>query len=173
MITFTDIRDAIVKLGLPILGAALPLPGGAALGAALAASIGSPSDKPNDILSTISQSSEALQKAREFEATNRQILLRITVDAEIAASQEVTKRWEADMLSDSWLSKNIRPASLIAVLIIILLFSLLSAFDIKIEPSYVTLFGDVFKIMVSAYFVGRTVEKGVDIYQGWKQTKGE
>ena len=170
---FVDIRDAIVKLGLPLLGQALPLPGGAALGTALANYIGSPSDKPNDILATLTQSAEALQKAREFEATNQQILLKIQVDAEIAASQEVTKRWQADMLSDSSLSKNIRPASLIAVITIVTFFATLSAFEIKIENAYVILFGDVFKIMVAAYFIGRSAEKGVDIYQGWKQTQGK
>ena len=159
MSTFTEIRDAIVKLGLPILGAALPLPGGAAIGAALAASIGSPSDNPSDILATLSQSSEAVQKAMQFQEAHEETLLRITVDAEKEASKEVTARWEADMASDSWLAKNIRPMVLIFILSIYTIFASLSAFDINVTPGYVELLGQWGILIVGAYFVGRTVEK--------------
>lgn len=159
--TFVEIRDAIVKLGLPILGAALPLPGGAAIGAALAASIGSPSDKPNDILATLSQSSEAVQKAMEFQDLHEETLLKITVDAEKTASEEVTKRWQADMTSDSWLSKNIRPLVLIFILSIYTIFASLSAFDINVNEGYVELLGQWGMLIMSAYFVGRTVEKAI------------
>lgn len=91
MSTWTDIRDELVKIGLPMLGAALPLPGGAAIGAALANSIGAPSDKPEDILAHLTQSAEALQKAREFEATNQTTILKITVDAEQAIYEAEVK----------------------------------------------------------------------------------
>lgn len=161
MSTFTDIRDAIVKLGLPILGAALPLPGGAAIGAALAASIGSPSDKPSDILATLSQSSEAVQRAMEFQATHEKALLQIAVDAEKSASAEVTKRWQADMTSDSWLAKNIRPMVLIFILAIYTIFASASAFGVNVTQGYVELLGQWGMLVVSAYFVGRTVEKAI------------
>ena len=162
MSTFTDIRDAIVKLGLPILGAALPLPGGAAIGAALAASIGSPSGKPADILATLSQSAEAVQKAMEFQQAHEETLLRITVDAEKAASEGVTERWKSDMGSDSWLAKNIRPLTLIFILGIYTVFATCSAFDIDVTQEYVQLLGQWGMLIMSAYFVGRTVEKVID-----------
>jgi len=97
----------------------------------------------------------------------------IILEAEKVAAQEVTKRWEADMLSDSYLSKNIRPLSFAGVLIGTFLLAILSAFEIKVESAYVSLLGDLLKIMAAAYFVGRTVEKSVDVYQGWQQTKGD
>lgn len=97
----------------------------------------------------------------------------ITLEAESKASQEVTKRWEADMLSDSYLSKNIRPLSLVAVLGMIFLFAVLAIFGMATPEVYVQLLKELALIMVGAYFVGRSVEKGIDLYQGWKQTKGE
>lgn len=159
--TFVEIRDAIVKLGLPILGAALPLPGGAAIGAALASAIGSPSDKPNDILATLSQSSEAVQRAMEFQTQHEETLLRIAVDAEKSAAQEVTERWKADMTSDSWLAKNIRPMVLIFILSIYTVFASLSAFSVNVTQGYVELLGQWGMLIMSAYFVGRTVEKAI------------
>jgi len=158
---FKEIKDALIKIGLPLLGAALPFPGGAAIGAALASAIGSPSAAPSDILATLSQSSEAVQAAMEFQATHEKALLQITVDAEKAAAQEVTERWKADMSSDSWLAKNIRPMVLIFILAIYTLFAFMSAFDINVTPGYVELLGQWGIIIVSAYFVGRTVEKAV------------
>lgn len=93
--------------------------------------------------------------------------------AEGKAAEEVTKRWQADMLSDSYLSKNVRPIALLGTLGFIALCALLSAAGVKIDDAYVLLFKELLGIMVGAYFVGRTVEKGIDVYQGWKQTKGE
>jgi hypothetical protein len=156
---FADIRDAIVKLGLPILGAALPLPGGAAIGSALAAAIGSPSDKPNDILATLHQDADAVQRAMEFQTQHEETLLRISVDAEKAASEEVTKRWQADMSGDSWLAKNIRPMVLIFILTIYTIFASMSAFSVNVTQGYVELLGQWGMLIMSAYFVGRTVEK--------------
>jgi hypothetical protein len=67
-----------------MLGAALPLPGGLALGTALAAAIGSPTAGPADILATLTSSSEAREKALEFAANHEAEMLRITVGAEQA-----------------------------------------------------------------------------------------
>ena len=159
--TFVDIRDAIVKLGLPFLGAALPLPGGAAIGSALAAAIGSPSDKPNDILDTLHKDADAVQRAMEFQTQHEETLLRIAVDAEKSASEEVTKRWQADMTSDSWLAKNIRPMVLIFILTIYTIFASMSAFSINVTQGYVELLGQWGMLIMSAYFVGRTVEKAL------------
>jgi hypothetical protein len=81
---FKDIGNALAKIGLPLLGAALPVPGGAALGMALASHIGSPSTAATDIMETLTQSAEAREKAVEFQATHAETLLRITTDAEQA-----------------------------------------------------------------------------------------
>ncbi len=77
----------LAKIGLPLLGAALPVPGGAAIGAALASHIGAKDSKPESILTALTQSPELAQKAREFEALHTEKLLAMTLDAEKAANQ--------------------------------------------------------------------------------------
>jgi len=71
----------------------------------------------------------------------------------------VTDRWKADMASDSWLSKNIRPMTLIYILSAYLLFALMSAFGLSVNETYVTLLGQWGQIVMLAYFGGRTLEK--------------
>jgi hypothetical protein len=85
------------------------------------------------------------------------------MQADIAESQEITKRWEADMTSDSWLSKNIRPMALIAIFAGYFLFAMMSAFGYDATESYVQLLGQWGQIVFLAYFGGRTVEKVMDM----------
>lgn len=82
---------------------------------------------------------------------------------ETTATEEVTKRWQADMSSDSWLSKNIRPMTLLYILSVYTIFALLSAAGILVTPAYVELLGQWGMLIMSAYFIGRTVEKGLSI----------
>lgn len=81
------------------------------------------------------------------------------LQAEIANQQEVTKRWQSDMSSDSWLSKNIRPLALIAIFTAYFLFTAMSAFGYNAQENYVNLLGSWGQIVFLAYFGGRTAEK--------------
>jgi hypothetical protein len=74
-------------------------------------------------------------------------------------ADNITDRWQADMTSDSWLSKNIRPMSLIAIFLGYFLFAMMSAFGYNANESYVTLLGNWGMLIMGAYFGGRTVEK--------------
>lgn len=74
-------------------------------------------------------------------------------------AENITDRWEADMASDSWLSKNIRPMSLIAIFIGYFLFAMMSAFGYNASESYVILLGNWGQLIMGAYFAGRTIEK--------------
>ena len=74
-------------------------------------------------------------------------------------ADNVTDRWQADMNSDSWLSKNIRPMSLIAIFLGYFLFAMMSAYGYNANESYVTLLGNWGMLIMGAYFGGRTVEK--------------
>ena len=74
-------------------------------------------------------------------------------------AENVTDRWQADMNSDSWLSKNIRPMSLIAIFMGYFLFAMMSAYGLNANESYVTLLGNWGMLIMGAYFGGRTVEK--------------
>lgn len=75
----------------------------------------------------------------------------------------VTDRWTADMGSDSWLSKNIRPMALIAIFVAYFIFTAMSAFGYNAQESYVQLLGQWGQIIFLAYFGGRTVEKLADM----------
>lgn len=85
------------------------------------------------------------------------------INADIAEAQEITKRWEADMSSDSWLSKNIRPIALIAIFTAYFLFTAMSAFGYNAQESYVNLLGSWGQIVFLAYFGGRTIEKCIEM----------
>jgi uncharacterized membrane protein (DUF106 family) len=85
------------------------------------------------------------------------------IQADTAEQQELTKRQESDMASDSWLSKNIRPMTLIAILTGYFVFAMMSAFDIDTNKTYVELLGQWGMLIMSFYFGGRTLEKIVDM----------
>lgn len=85
------------------------------------------------------------------------------INADIAEQQELTKRQQADMASDSWLSKNIRPMTLIAILAGYFVFAMMSAFGVDANQNYVTLLGNWGMLVMSFYFGGRTLEKIADM----------
>ena len=85
------------------------------------------------------------------------------INADIAEQQELTKRQQADMASDSWLSKNIRPMTLIAILGGYFIFAFMSAFGMDTNEKYVSLLGEWGMLIMSFYFGGRTLEKIVDM----------
>jgi len=74
-------------------------------------------------------------------------------------ADNITDRWQSDMNSDSWLSKNIRPMSLIAIFSGYFLFAMMSAFGYNANESYVSLLGQWGMLIMGAYFGGRTIEK--------------
>jgi hypothetical protein len=85
------------------------------------------------------------------------------LQADTAEAQELTKRQEADMASDSWLAKNIRPMTLIAIISGYFVFAMMSAFDMDTNSKYVELLGQWGMLIMSFYFGGRTLEKIVDM----------
>ena len=84
------------------------------------------------------------------------------LNADNIENQELTKRLEADMASDSKLSKNIRPMTLVYILTAYLIFAVMDGFGFKIAESYVTLLGQWGMLVMSFYFGGRTLEKIMD-----------
>ncbi len=89
----------------------------------------------------------------------------ILEDADTKAQLEVSKRWEADMKSDSFLSKNIRPMILVYLTVI---FTSLAFFDGNIgefglAKEYIPIFQTLLVTVYGAYFVGRTWEKAKSI----------
>ena len=74
----------------------------------------------------------------------------------------LTERLKADMGSDSWLSKNIRPMTLVAILVGYFTFAMMSAFGKDANQAYVELLGQWGMLVMSFYFGGRTMEKIAD-----------
>jgi hypothetical protein len=93
------------------------------------------------------------------------------IAADTAEQQELTKRHEADMASDSWLSKNIRPGTLVFILFVYSAFAMMSAWDIEVNNNYVELLGQWGMLIMSFYFGGRTLEKIMDMKRGKDEPK--
>jgi len=112
-------------------------------------------------------------KLRQYEMDHQEELLRLRLEEKKLGLDElqmfagaiqnennnVSDRWKADMSSDSWLSKNIRPMSLIAIFAGYFLFSMMSGFGYDANESYVNLLGQWGMLIMGAYFGGRTIEK--------------
>ena len=85
------------------------------------------------------------------------------LQADMNEQNNVSDRWKADMTSDSWLSKNIRPMALIAILGGYFVFAMMSAFGLNANESYVTLLGNWGMLVFGAYFGSRSLEKITEI----------
>ena len=106
----------------------------------------------------VTSDAERLQLRNELE--------RIKIEArnqkdniDLKYEEEITKRHQSDMSSDSWLSKNIRPLTLIFILVMYSLLSISSGFEFDVTESYVELLGQWGMLIMSFYFGGRTLEK--------------
>ena len=81
------------------------------------------------------------------------------LNADVSEGQELTKRLEADMGSDSWLAKNIRPLTLIFILAVYTFFAFMSMLGHETRGAYVELLGQWGMLVMTAYFGGRSFEK--------------
>ena len=144
----------ILKGIAPTLATAIAGPLGGAAVTALASKLGV-SDSVDAVAKAIAGDPAAAQKIAELELE----MTKVAAGAMINEDNNVTGRWNADMSSDSWLSKNIRPMSLVAIFIGYFLFAMMSAFGLNANEAYVTLLGQWGMLIMGAYFGGRTVEK--------------
>ncbi len=105
------------------------------------------------------QKAEAQVKLLELAQSGE--LAKMANDTELfkAEQNNVTGRWTADMASDSWLSKNIRPLSLIAIFSGYFTFAMMSAYGYNANEAYVTLLGNWGMLIFGAYFGSRSLEK--------------
>jgi hypothetical protein len=138
----------------PALATAVAGPLGAAAITAISSKLGV-SDSVEEVAKAIAGDPAAEQKLKELELE----FTKVAADAIKNEDNNVTGRWSADMASDSWLSKNIRPMSLVAIFIGYFLFAMMSAFGLNANEAYVTLLGQWGMLIMGAYFGGRTVEK--------------
>jgi hypothetical protein len=104
-------------------------------------------------------------KAELFQMQQNGELAKMANETEMFKAEQgnTTDRWKADMASDSWLSKNVRPMTLVYILTAYLTLAILDGFGFKISESYVTLLGQWGMLVMGAYFGGRTLEKLADM----------
>ena len=103
---------------------------------------------------------KAITEDKDIPAKDKEMMM-ADLEQDVIEMQEVTKRWESDMSSDSWLSKNVRPLSLafltLTLFIYIILDSSLEGF--KIDSEWVSLLGNLLMLVYGGYFGARTLEK--------------
>jgi len=101
-----------------------------------------------------------IHEDKDLSPENKEIALAM-LQMDLSEMQEVTKRWESDMMSDSWLSKNVRPLVLIfltfAMSIFIIIDSSINGFDVK--EDWIGLLSSLLLLVYGAYFGGRSLEK--------------
>jgi hypothetical protein len=137
----------LLKSAAPALATAVAGPMGGMAVKAIADKLGVPA--------SIGEVTKALESNPELALKLKEIDTR----AFEAETKAVSERWQADMASDSWLSKNIRPMTLIYILTAYLAMALLDGAGFKIAEAYVTLLGQWGMLVMGAYFGGRTLEK--------------
>ena len=110
---------------------------------------------------------DKIGKDDKLSETDKQLLLE-ELRYDMIEMQETTKRWQSDMLSDSWLSKNIRPLSLafltLSLFLYIILDSALEGF--KIDSGWIDLLSSLLLLVYGGYFGMRSAEK---ITKHWKK----
>jgi hypothetical protein len=109
--------------------------------------------KVSDILKSIGSSKELTEAEKE--------MLVKELEQDVIEMQEITKRWQSDMLSDSWLSKNIRPLSLAFLTLTLFIYIILDSalYTFKIDQQWISLLGNLLMLVYGGYFGARTLEK--------------
>ncbi len=111
-------------------------------------------------LDGLNKLSDAISKDKQLTEVDKQLLL-AELQQDVIEMQEVTKRWQYDMASDSWLSKNVRPLSLafltLTLFIYIILDSSINGFII--DKAWIDLLSSLLLLVYGGYFGMRSVEK--------------
>lgn len=119
----------------------------------------------NAIDKLVTSDAEKLQLHNELAKIQIEAVLK-EQELELKYEEEISKRHQADMISDNWISKSIRPLTLMFILVMYSLLSISSGFNFQVTESYVELLGQWGMLIMSFYFGGRTVEKVSQIVKG-------
>lgn len=119
----------------------------------------------NAIDKLVTSDAEKLQLHNELAKIQIEAVLK-EQELELKYEEEISKRHQADMTSDNWISKSIRPLTLIFILVMYSLLSISSGFNFQVTESYVELLGQWGMLIMSFYFGGKTVEKVSQIVKG-------
>ena len=123
------------------------------------------------VLSGVTSPQEALAEIGKSKISNddKIKLQQMIYEQQNKEIQSITSRWEADSLSDSWLSKNVRPLVLVWCIVVFSLAGILDSIEsvpFHIGATWNDTFEKVMMAVVLAYFGGRTAEKSTSIFKG-------
>ena len=123
------------------------------------------------VLSGVTSPQEALAEIGKSKISNddKIKLQQMIYDQQNKEIESITSRWEADSLSDSWLSKNVRPLVLVWCIVVFSLAGILDSIEsvpFHIGATWNDTFEKVMMAVVLAYFGGRTAEKSTSIFKG-------
>ena len=114
-----------------------------------------------DLVKNVGGVIDNLHTSKEEKLEAEQKIKALIAEHEAKMEQNITDRWKADMNSDSWLSKNVRPLVLIFLVVSTVLMIFIDAGTIKftVEEKWTDLLQLVLITVIGAYFGGRTMEK--------------
>ena len=114
-----------------------------------------------DLIKNVGGVIDNLHTSDEEKLAAEQKIKELIANYEVEMEKNITSRWEADLKSDSWLSKNVRPMVLIFLIVctMLLIFIDAGALDFEVKSSWVDLLQLVLITVIGAYFGGRSFEK--------------
>ena len=104
---------------------------------------------------------DKLHTSKEEKLEAERKIKELVANYQVEMEKNITSRWEADLKSDSWLSKNVRPMTLIFLIICTMLLIFIDAgtINFEVKSSWVDLLQLVLITVIGAYFGGRSLEK--------------
>jgi len=114
-----------------------------------------------DLIKSVGGVVDNLTTSKEEKLEAERKIKELIANYEVEMEKNITSRWEADLKSDSWLSKNVRPMTLIFLIVctMLLIFIDAGAINFNVKDSYVDLLQLVLITVIGAYFGGRSFEK--------------
>ena len=115
----------------------------------------------SDLVKNVGGVIDNLHTSKEEKLEAERKIKELIANYEVEMEKNITSRWEADLKSDSWLSKNVRPMVLIFLIVCTMLLIFIDAGAIKfnVKDSYIDLLQLVLITVIGAYFGGRSFEK--------------
>ena len=114
-----------------------------------------------DLVKNVGGVIDNLHTSNEEKLEAERKIKELIANYEVDMEKNITSRWEADLKSDSWLSKNVRPLVLIFLIVctMLLIFIDAGALNFEVKSSWVDLLQLVLITVIGAYFGGRSIEK--------------
>ena len=114
-----------------------------------------------DLVKNVGGVIDELHTSEEEKLEAERKIKEVIANYEVEMEKSITSRWEADLKSDSWLSKNVRPLVLVFLIVctMLLIFIDAGALNFEVKSSWVDLLQLVLITVIGAYFGGRSLEK--------------